>query len=79
MTDQTIIDRYWNALERVTCPILEVRGGESVLVSDEVMERMKSVAKDLTSVDLPGAGHVVTVDRPAEFVEATRAFLGVSA
>ena len=79
MTDQTIIDRYWNALERVPCPILEVRGGESVLVSDEVMERMRSVAKHLTDVDVPGAGHVVTVDKPAEFIEATRGFLAVPA
>ncbi len=79
MTDQAIIDRYWSALARVPCPILEVRGGESVLVSDEVLERMKSEAKDLTSVDVSGAGHVVTVDKPAEFIEATRDFLAVSA
>ena len=79
MTDRTLIDRYWSAVENIPCPILEVRGGESVLVSDEVLERMKSVATDLTSVDVPGAGHVVTVDKPAEFIESTRGFLAVSA
>jgi pimeloyl-ACP methyl ester carboxylesterase len=28
-------------------------------------------------VDVEGAGHVVTVDKPQEFIAATRAFLGV--
>ena len=75
MTHSAMIDRYWEALETIPCPILEVRGGESVLVSNEVLERMRSVAKDFTSIDVPGAGHVVTVDKPAEFIEATRSFL----
>jgi pimeloyl-ACP methyl ester carboxylesterase len=30
-------------------------------------------------VDVPGAGHVVTVDKPYEFIEVTREFLGVPA
>jgi pimeloyl-ACP methyl ester carboxylesterase len=30
-------------------------------------------------VDIPDAGHVVTVDKPYEFIEATRSFLGVNA
>ena len=79
MTDRTLIDRYWSAVEKVPCPILEVRGGESLLVSDKVLDRMKSSAKDLTSVDVPGAGHVITVDKPAEFIEVTRRFVAVSA
>ena len=33
----------------------------------------------MTSVDIPNAGHVVTVDKPHEFIEATRSFLGVNA
>ncbi|MAF53277.1 MAG: hypothetical protein CL694_09755 [Chloroflexi bacterium] len=79
MTDPGLIGRYWKALETIPCPILEVRGAESPLVSDDVLDRMKTRAKDLTSVDIPEAGHVVTVDKPYEFIEATRAFLGVSA
>ncbi len=75
MSDAGLISRYWNALETIPCPILEVRGADSPLVSDDILDRMKAAAKDLTSIDIPDAGHVVTVDKPAEFVEATRSFL----
>ncbi len=77
MTDQTLISRYWNAIDTITCPILEVRGAESGLVSDETIEHMIQRGKQVTSVDVAGAGHVVTVDKPSEFIEATRDFLGV--
>lgn len=77
MSDETLIARYWRALETIPCPILEVRGADSPLVSDAVLDRMKAAAKDLRSVDVADAGHVVTVDKPAEFIEATRGFLGV--
>ena len=75
MSDAGLISRYWKALETIPCPILEVRGADSPLVSDEILDRMKAAARDLTSVDIADAGHVVTVDKPAEFVEATRSFL----
>ena len=77
MSDQTLISRYWKAIDTITCPILEVRGAESGLVSDETIERMIQRGKQVTSIDIPGAGHVVTVDKPSEFIEATRDFLGV--
>ena len=77
MSDPDLIGRYWSALETIPCPILEVRGSESPLVSDAVLDRMKAAANDLTSVDVADAGHVVTVDKPREFIAATREFLGV--
>ena len=79
MTDQSLISRYWNGIENITCPILEVRGAESGMVSDDTIEDMKRRGKQFTSVDVAGAGHVVTVDKPYEFIEATRSFLGISA
>ena len=79
MTDSGLIGRYWKALESIPCPILEVRGAESSLVSDEVIQRMQRVGKDFKSIDVAGAGHVVTVDKPQEFIEVTRSFLGVPA
>ena len=78
MSDSSLISRYWSALETIPCPILEVRGADSPLVSDEILDRMKAAAHELTSIDIPDAGHVVTVDKPAEFVEATRSFLKVT-
>ena len=77
MTSADLIGRYWKAVETITCPILEVRGTESNLVSDDVIRRMESVGKQFRSVDVAGAGHVVTVDKPREFIEATRSFLSV--
>ena len=77
MTDQGLIGRYWKAVETITCPILEVRGAESNLVTDETIQKMKQIGKDVTSVDVPGAGHIVTVDKPDEFIQVTRSFLGV--
>ncbi len=77
LTDPDIIGRYWKALEAIPCPILEVRGSGSDLVSEEVLQRMKRVGKQFTSVDVADAGHVVTVDKPQEFIKATRSFLGV--
>ena len=77
MSDPGIIARYWQALETILCPILEVRGSGSPLVPDSVLDRMKSAANDLTSVDVADAGHVVTVDKPSEFIAVTRDFLGV--
>jgi pimeloyl-ACP methyl ester carboxylesterase len=78
-SDTKLWDRYWKAIDSITCPILEVRGAESGLVADETIEHMKQRGKQFTSVDIPDAGHVVTVDKPYEFIEATRSFLGVTA
>ena len=57
----------------ITCPILHVRGGESETVSDEVLGRMLAANPRLRSVDVGGAGHVVTVDKPQEFNKAVAA------
>ena len=79
MTDPALIGRYWKAVETIPCPILEVRGAESILVSDDTIQRMEKLGKQFRNVDIPGAGHVVTIDKPYEFIEATRSFLNVTA
>ena len=78
-SDAGLIARYWKAVEEIPCPILLVRGSESPLVADKTVERMRRLNSGLESVDVAGAGHVVTVDRPEEFIAATRGFLGVPA
>jgi pimeloyl-ACP methyl ester carboxylesterase len=74
-TDQELISRYWRALETIPCPILEVCGQESPLLDDSLLERMKKTAKQFSWISIPKAGHVVTVDRPQDFIQATRSFL----
>jgi pimeloyl-ACP methyl ester carboxylesterase len=38
---------------------------------------MKRLGKDVSSVDVANAGHVVMVDQPEAFIEATRGFVGL--
>jgi pimeloyl-ACP methyl ester carboxylesterase len=76
-TDPILIGRYWKAVETIPCPILEVRGAESTVVSDEVVQRMEKAGKQFRSVDVAGTGHVVTVDKPQGFIKATSEFLGI--
>ncbi|HJN49283.1 MAG: alpha/beta hydrolase [Pseudomonadales bacterium] len=78
MTDPDLLNRYWQAIESIPCPILEVRGAASPLVSDAVLSEMKRRGQELLSVDVAEAGHVVTVDQPQRFIDATREFLSSS-
>lgn len=75
--DPAMIARYWDALRAISCPILEVRGAGSVLLDEAVKGRMLAANKSLSWMDVPNAGHVVPVDKPQEFIQATRGFLGV--
>ena len=77
MEDPEAIARLWRSLEAITCPILEVRGKESPLLSDDVIERMRKANPNFSSVDVAGAGHNVTVDKPQDFIAVTSPFLGV--
>lgn len=78
MQDPESISRYWHSLEGIKCPILEVRGKESLTVSDAILERMARANPMFQYVDVEDAGHVVTVDNPCGFIEATRDFLSLA-
>lgn len=73
--DPGCIDRYWKAIEKVQCPFMEVRGKESITVSDETIEKMKMANRLFSTIDVDGAGHEVTTDKPYEFIAVTRDFL----
>lgn len=77
MTDPVIINSYWDAIQNIGCPILEIRRAESDLVSDETLESMKKVGYEVSSVDVPNTGHVVMVDRPTEFITSIKKFLNL--
>ena len=67
MQDEALIARYWDAVASIPCPILELRGEESVTVSDAVVNKMKETAVNLECIDVSGAGHVVSLDKPDDF------------
>jgi esterase len=77
MTSAALIERYWSAIESIQCPILEIRGAESGLVSDQTIKKMKHVGKNVSSVDVSNAGHVVMVDQPESFIDAIRNFINL--
>ncbi len=65
----------WPALGRIPCPTLVVRGSESDILTAEQAKQVVAALPRGQLVEIAGAGHTVPGDRPAEFVEAVRAFL----
>lgn len=66
----------WDALRRVSCPTLVVRGAASDVFSPEVADRMteEALAKGVLAI-VPRAGHSVMTDNPEGFREAVAAFV----
>jgi pimeloyl-ACP methyl ester carboxylesterase len=62
-------------LSHITCPTLLIRGGESKTLSSEVAKEMAAQCPRLRTVEIPGAGHHVFLDKPAAFLEGVRKFL----
>ncbi|MBI4310217.1 MAG: alpha/beta hydrolase, partial [Chloroflexi bacterium] len=67
--------RLWPCAEAITRPFLLVRGGDSDLVPQPVVDRLARTLPAFKSVDIPGAGHQVHGDRPALFIGALLEFL----
>ena len=66
----------WACLPRITCPTLLIRGAESDVYSPELAQRMLAALPDGRVVEVPGAGHTVPGDRPEQFADLVRRFLG---
>ena len=68
--------RLWDALARVPCPTLVVRGAASDILSPEIADRMVDdvLVKGQLAV-VPRAAHSVMTDNPAGFAEAVTAFV----
>jgi pimeloyl-ACP methyl ester carboxylesterase len=68
--------RLWDALARISCPTLVVRGAASDILSPEVADRMVDdvLAKGQLAI-VPRAAHSVMTDNPAGFAEAVGAFV----
>ena len=66
----------WDALRRVPCPTLVVRGAASDVFSAETADRMvdEVLAQGRLAV-VPRAGHSVMTDNPEGFRDAVAAFV----
>ena len=63
-------------LGAIRCPVLILRGGESDVFSDDDAARFAAALPDARWVRVPGAGHTIQGDKPAELVREVSAFLG---
>jgi pimeloyl-ACP methyl ester carboxylesterase len=68
--------RLWDALARIPCPTLVVRGAASDILSPEIADRMVDdvLVKGQLAV-VPRSAHSVMTDNPAGFAEAVGAFV----
>jgi pimeloyl-ACP methyl ester carboxylesterase len=68
--------RLWDALGRIACPTLVVRGAASDILSPEVADRMvDDVLANGRLAVVPRAAHSVMTDNPAGFAEAVASFV----
>src|SRR5258706_14299803 len=66
---------YNTAVSTVTRPVLFVAGSKDG-VTPAAMRDMSARLKGSRYVELEGAGHISNLDRPGEFTQAVRGFLG---
>jgi pimeloyl-ACP methyl ester carboxylesterase len=65
----------WAHLSRITAPTLLVRAALSPVLNPEMATSMRNAIPNVRFVEVPGAYHHVTLDRPKEFVAAVSDFL----
>jgi len=71
-TPQWSPEQLWEAVSRIDCPTLVVRGGDSDIFADATMRKMQEVIPHCATVTVPRAGHLVAGDNPVDFLKAVR-------
>ncbi len=62
--------------ERITIPALVIKCNHSTRITPAIAVEIKARCPQVEIVTMPDSGHHVTLDNPAGFVAAVRAFLG---
>lgn len=83
--DRALLDRprvaedpdQWEALTRLRCPTLIVRGAESFILSDQTARRMAELIPGARYVVIPRARHAVHEENAAGFARAIREFFAL--
>lgn len=68
-------DDLWDALGRITCPSLVVRGADSRVLAEQTAKDMASALAQGSLVTVKGSGHSVPLDRPLELEAVVKEFL----
>ena len=58
--------RAWNLFKNIDVPTLAIRGVNSDVMTDKAWDRWKKTQPEATFVEIPDAGHWVTMEKPAE-------------
>ncbi|MDX1649566.1 MAG: alpha/beta hydrolase [Myxococcota bacterium] len=67
--------RLWEALGRIPCPTLVVRGAASDVLSADCADRMEETLPKGSLAVVPRASHSVMIDNPAGFADAVCGFV----
>lgn len=67
--------RFYHAAEKLTQPVLLVRGTQSEVVDEEITREFQERIPQASVVDVSGAGHMVAGDRNDVFLQAVQDFL----
>ena len=71
-----ISDRYvWQNLGRVECPVLVIRGEDTYVLYDRVINQMVRKLPNGESFTMKGAGHLVSLESPGETASVVLDFL----
>ncbi|UNO38796.1 alpha/beta fold hydrolase [Streptomyces sp. MST-110588] len=68
--------RWWDGLPEITAPTLVIAGGPESHIPQQHLAEMAALIPDCRLVTIEGAGHLVHEERPLEYLDAVRAFLG---
>lgn len=68
-------DRFYQAAEKLTQPVLLVRGSHSDVVDESITTEFRQRIPGSQVVDVSGAGHMVAGDRNDLFIDAIKHFI----
>ncbi len=66
---------WWDALRKIECPVMIVRGRASGILSKVIAQRMLACLRDGRLEIVPGAGHGVMTDNPSGFLAVVTRFM----
>ena len=72
---ERLFPSQWDALGKIRCPVLIVRGGRSESLLPEVAERTRAGLGDGLLVEIPDCSHFPFLERPRELIVVLRGFL----
>lgn len=71
-----IADLYvWRNLDKIQCPVLVIRGEDTYVLFDRVINMMVGKLPAGEGYTMPGTGHLVPLEKPRETAEVVRGFL----